>query len=550
MDTTIDQHVVMDEALVPHARRLRIGRSNFRLLLDISSKESTLQLVYDVMRLTPFIMAFLVTADVPEIYMQEFWATATVEHKDTKKSNEMYYPRFTKVEHKDTKKSNEMYYPRFTKVIIHHFMSKDPSILRRNKVNWYYFGDDHTFTTIKLYAVATGATPPKPKVSVQKTRSSFDIIVTPPTVAAGPRLSTSAKGKQPTTTFKAKSLSALSEALVEAYESDKIILDTYGDTVTLKRRSDDDADKDEEPFDRSDRGSKRSKEGNELESASAPQEKATRSAGKSTQGSKSQQKLASESATAEEPMQTTFEIEEPSHPEFETGADDQPITPTSVAPLIVSAPTLTPLTIATIYTTQQAPTPPTTVLSTLLQDLPDFGSLFGFDHRLKTLEANFSEFTQTNQFAGAVSSIPGIVPQAVSIQLLSPRQRQQITGKSSGLKTWCLGQYGFKNQESAHDVYSKHRIIAVIELKIFKWHNYKHLDWIASDMYRSNLKRKEAYIAYSNPRGFIYQNKDNQNRLMQINELYKFSDGTLTDVRTALDDRLKGIQMKYLPQSI
>nr|GFD24241.1 hypothetical protein [Tanacetum cinerariifolium] len=39
----------------------------------------------------------------------------------------------------------------------------------------------------------------------------------------------------------------LCSALVEAYESDKIILDTYGDTVTLKRRRDDDADRDEEP---------------------------------------------------------------------------------------------------------------------------------------------------------------------------------------------------------------------------------------------------------------------------------------------------------------
>nr|GFB13862.1 hypothetical protein [Tanacetum cinerariifolium] len=37
------------------------------------------------------------------------------------------------------------------------------------------------------------------------------------------------------------------------------------------------------------------------------------------------------------------------------------------------------------------------------------------------------------------------------------------------------------------------------------------------DTYRSDLKRQEAYIAYSNPRGFIYQNKDKQNRLMQIN---------------------------------
>ncbi|GKD80355.1 hypothetical protein Tco_1342976 [Tanacetum coccineum] len=32
---------------------------------------------------------------------------------------------------------------------------------------------------------------------------------------------------------------------------------------------------------------------------------------------------------------------------------------------------------------------------------------------------------------------------------------------------------------------------------------------------------------------------------MRIDELHKFNDGTLNDVRTALDDRLKGIQMKY-----
>nr|GEY70125.1 hypothetical protein [Tanacetum cinerariifolium] len=80
MDMTIDQQMALDEALVPHASRLRIGRSNFRLQSDISSKESTLQLVYDVLRLTPFFKAFLVTADVPKIYMQEFWATAMVHH--------------------------------------------------------------------------------------------------------------------------------------------------------------------------------------------------------------------------------------------------------------------------------------------------------------------------------------------------------------------------------------------------------------------------------------------------------------------------------------
>nr|GEZ15298.1 hypothetical protein [Tanacetum cinerariifolium] len=117
----------------------------------------------------------------------------------------------------------------------------------------------------------------------------------------------------------------LYNALVKAYESDKIILDTYEDTVMLKRRRDDDADKDEEPSAGSDRGSKRRREGKKPESASAPKEKANKSVGKSTQGSKSRQKSASESAIAEEPIQTTFEMKEPSHPEFETNANDQPI---------------------------------------------------------------------------------------------------------------------------------------------------------------------------------------------------------------------------------
>nr|GFC49940.1 hypothetical protein [Tanacetum cinerariifolium] len=43
---------------------------------------------------------------------------------------------------------------------------------------------------------------------------------------------------------------------------------------------------------------------------------------------------------------------------------------------------------------------------------------------------------------------------------------------------------------------------------------------------------------------------DKKNRLMQIDELHKFSDGMLNDVRNALDDRLKGIWMQYLPTTI
>ncbi|GJS66658.1 hypothetical protein Tco_0681222 [Tanacetum coccineum] len=57
--------------------------------------------------------------------------------------------------------------------------------------------------------------------------------------------------------------------LVEAYEADKILLDTYGDTVTIKRPRDG-ADDDHEPSARTDRGSKRRRSGKEPASTSAP----------------------------------------------------------------------------------------------------------------------------------------------------------------------------------------------------------------------------------------------------------------------------------------
>nr|GEY31361.1 hypothetical protein [Tanacetum cinerariifolium] len=338
--TTIEQQVALDEALVPSTKRLRIGRSTFRLPSDIQSKESTLQVIYDVLRGCPFFKAFLVTADVPKISMQEFWATTYVHQysirfkMDSKKNivdleafremlhispripgqsfdelpfekeildflrffghcaqiktltdvnvNKLFQPWRSfaavinknidyafliwedfvcQVEHKNQKKSNEMYYPRFTKVIIHHFMTKKPSIPRRNKVNWHYVRDDILFSTIKVesrhqntqqygailpielttedirntkaykeyYACATGEVAPKPKASARRKRSDSDTSITPSTaiptpittVAVAARLTAAAKGKQPA---KAKSPSDPSELARTEAEQLKIVL--------------------------------------------------------------------------------------------------------------------------------------------------------------------------------------------------------------------------------------------------------------------------------------------------------------------------------------
>ncbi|GKB50990.1 hypothetical protein Tco_0901743 [Tanacetum coccineum] len=56
------------------------------------------------------------------------------------------------------------------------------------------------------------------------------------------------------------------------------------------------------------------------------------------------------------------------------------------------------------------------------------------------------------------------------------------------------------------------------------------------------------YTAYLDPKGVIYKNQNNRNRLMHADKLHKFSDGTLNDVWTALHDIAKGIRMEYLPK--
>nr|GEZ06821.1 hypothetical protein [Tanacetum cinerariifolium] len=376
----------------------------------------------------------------------------------------------------------------------------------------------------------------------------------------------------------------LYKALVEAYESDKIILDTYGETITLKRRRDDDANKDEEPFARPDRGSKRPREGKEPDSASALTETATRSAGRSTQGSRSRQASASESAIAEEPMQTTFHMDEPSHPEFDTDHDWKKTLPAihrSIQPWISEL----------VKRTDSRSS------FNKLMDTPlDFFNFLMNQLRVDTLTPKLLAGPTYELIKGSCKSLVELEYHLEEVYKATTDQLDWVNPEGQQYPHNLF--YGFAvNRESARDVYSKRRIIAVTELKIVEWHSYKYLDWITlnnltieerfafnvslrmftrsiviqrrvedlqlgvkiyqkklnltkPDMYRSDMKHKEAYTAYSNPRGFIYQNKDKKNMLMRIDELHKFSDGTLTDVRTSLDDRLKGIRMRYLPQTI
>ncbi|GKB89055.1 hypothetical protein Tco_0961327 [Tanacetum coccineum] len=76
----------------------------------------------------------------------------------------------------------------------------------------------------------------------------------------------------------------------------------------------------------------------------------------------------------------------------------------------------------------------------------------------------------------------------------------------------------------------------------------KKINLTKPDIFRSNLRNMTTYTAYSDPKGVIYKDQNNKNRLMRADELHKFNDGTLNDVRTALHDIAKGIRMEYLPK--
>nr|GEW44577.1 hypothetical protein [Tanacetum cinerariifolium] len=941
--------MAMDEALVPNTQRLRIERSNFQLPSDIQSKESTLQLVYDVLRRCSFFKAFLITADVPEIYMQEFWATAyvhqhSIRFKMNNKKHIVNLKSFRDMLHISPRIPGQSFdelpfEEEIIKFIRDDFLFSTIKVVFRHQNTQQYgamlpielTNDEirNTKAYKEYYAFTTGEAVPKPKVSARRKKSDSDTFITPPTATPTPkptaaatlRLTAAAKGKQPAKATKAKSLSALSEVAMAEAEQLKLSSDDEGADDQGKDGDDDEGDEGDES-DEGEEDTDEDKDGDERDDDEENQEVAKFNEKDDAEGgrddneeSKSDEENNDEETRDEEsfdPIPKTPEsskdksddeedqglnIGEEGHVDEEeednsiemsiltregqenSSVSSQFVTSmlspssdagmesifttasSSLAPITTSTPIMTPSTIVTITTINQAPIPPTPISSEVLQNLPTFALVFHFEDRLKSLEANFFKYRQTNLFVEAVSAIPSIVDQymnqqmneaiRVAVQILTNRLHdsyerendeflqtinenmkrtikesshssrtsyavaadlsemdlkkfliEKMEGNKSiqrsdeqwnlykalveayeanniildtygetlqkpptldhdwnktfpavqgSTQTWISelakqadtrssfnelldtsldfskfimnwlivdtltpkilagptyelmkgscrslieleyhleevykattdqldwvnpkGQqyphnllqplslipdnqgrhvipfahfinndleylwggassrkyttsvkktkaadyghikwsedlfYGFAvNRESALDVYSKRRIIAVTNLKIVEWHSYKHLDWISirrdddkiykfkegnfkrlrlqdiedmllllgqgklsnltveelesyqkrlnltkPDTYRSDLKRRKVYTAYSNSRGFIYQNKDKKNRLIRIDELHKFSNWTLNDVRTTLDDHLKGIRMQYLPQTI
>ncbi|GJR35746.1 hypothetical protein Tco_1211430 [Tanacetum coccineum] len=676
MNTTKEQQKELDDALVAPENRLKIGKSNLRLSSNLKSKEPTIQVVLDALKLTPFYNAFEISADVPEIYMQEFWVTVTRHHSSLRfkldgKShtvnvdnfrdmlkicpklpgqkfeeppleedilsfirdlghtgeikflsdvnvNHMHQPwrsfaaiinkclsgkttaleslRLSRaqilwgmyhnkqvdyvyllwedlvfqVENKNSKKNNDMYYPRFTKVIVDYFMAKDQAIPRRNKMFWHYARDDFMFTTIRVIskhkdtqeygailpqhltnqamleseafktyrAYATGEKAPKSKATKKKTDSESSPKTKPSQASKGKRIKTSAKGDKPATT-KSKGLTVLSEVALSEAEQMKLATKRSlkefhishasgsGDGVDILSKvpdeqqqtgsgtnegagdkpevpdvpeyrseseeeswtfsqgedeeedeehdSDDDNDDNNDKDDDQENDSQRTESDDEGDNFFHPnlstciaddqeKEKEEEKADDDDDDVNSDQKVSTppdyeltEEDVNQEDDDTIGEDQEDEELYSDLNinlnrrdaemTDAQFINP---SPDTASATTKTPSSDTTI---PQSPIPiiqpqqqthdsttTTTIPTIYLPEIPNFASLFGFERRVSLLESDLSELKQTNQFAEALSSIPGIVDNYltskmkdevnVALQLKSDKLREEAQAEN------------------------------------------------------------------------------------------------------------------------
>nr|GEW45408.1 retrovirus-related Pol polyprotein from transposon TNT 1-94 [Tanacetum cinerariifolium] len=221
----------------------------------------------------------------------------------------------------------------------------------------------------------------------------------------------------------------LYKALVEAYEADKTILNSYGESAILKRRRDDDDDQ-EGPSAGSDQG---------------------------------------ESAFAEELVQTTCQMEEPSHLVFET---DTPIDFSNFIMNRLGVNTLTP-----------------ELLAGLTYEL-----MRGSCNNLTELEYHLKEV-----YKATTDQLDWVHPEGqqyphnllLPLSLIPDNQGRREPLNYDKYALWGVSQWGRKESYQ------------------------KRLNLTKPDTYQSDLKRCEAYTAYSIPRQFIYQNKDKKNRLMR-----------------------------------
>nr|GEU39796.1 uncharacterized mitochondrial protein AtMg00810-like [Tanacetum cinerariifolium] len=134
-------------------RRISCNNWQMKLKNSVSVHKSSIRFTINKKKVSLDVDTFIEILHIfPKIPGQRF-EDLLLEHeilsfiRDLGHTRDIHY--LTDIENEETKKTNKMLYPRFTKVIIDYFMSRDRSILRTNKMFWHTAQHDTMFTTMR-----------------------------------------------------------------------------------------------------------------------------------------------------------------------------------------------------------------------------------------------------------------------------------------------------------------------------------------------------------------------------------------------------------------
>ncbi|GJR26029.1 hypothetical protein Tco_1102261 [Tanacetum coccineum] len=364
---------------------------------------------------------------------------------------------------------------------------------------------------------------------------------------------------QPRSTYEAAS------TLTE-FELKKILLDKieknffYSYDVYSLKRGQNDKDKDEDPSIGSDRGLKKRKTSKDAESTTGQKKKDSMSG--SSKGTKSQPKYTRKSVQSEEPVFEVADLDMPQDQARNLGDnEDEPRDETASRRDWFNKPT-----------PSQDPTDPNWNVGKTtkeecykaLSEKLDWENLEGDDYPFdlskplplithgKRQRVSFKFFINNDlkYLQGGISTMTYTTSttktNAVKYDLPSIEdmieQRKSFYAYARGIQL-------------RGDVYSTKRIMAVTHVSVMRKHGYRDRSQKHQGRtFRLCQSNKNVHTEVCPTRhtktaqGCIYVDDIGRNMLMHSDELYKFSDGTLTRLLSSLEDITKNIDMTYLPK--
>ncbi|GJV12619.1 hypothetical protein Tco_1354160 [Tanacetum coccineum] len=379
----------------------------------------------------------------------------------------MYYPRFTKVI-VDYFMAKDQAIPRRNKMFWHYarddFMFTTIRVISKHKDTQEYgailpqhltnqsMKESKAFKTYRAYD--TGEKAPKSKATKKKTDSESSPKTKPSQASKGKRIKTSAKGDKPATT-KSKGLTVLSEVALSEAEQMKLATKRslkefhishasgLGDGVDILSKVPDEQqqtgsgtnegagdklehDNDDEDDDQ-ENDSQRTESDDEGDDFVHPNLSTYRADDKEKEKEEEKADDDDDDVTSDEKFQHHLIMnsrrkmkinrmmilwEKNKVMKIMGNCIDSILNLNAAVSVTPSSATIIPQTPIPIIQPQQQThdsTTTTTIPTTTVPEIPNFASLFGFEHRVSSLESDLSELKQTNQFAKALSSILGIV---------------------------------------------------------------------------------------------------------------------------------------------